>query len=76
MVRRTSHHFAFLMWRLKGISDISEGIGAELEGKTGVGEGAERNPKIPGSEFLGRTTCSPGKGHSSHGLQERNNSEL
>lgn len=45
MVRTTSHHSAFPVWRLKGISGISEGDGAELEGaegKTEAGKGAQR----------------------------------
>lgn len=76
MARRTSQHFAFPVWRLKG---ISEGIGAELEGAEGrneVGKGAQRNTKIPGSEFIGRASCSPGKGHSSHSPHERSNLEV
>lgn len=53
------------MWRLKGISGISEGIAAEFEGADGkieAGKGAQGNTKIAGAEFPGRSTCSPGKG--------------
>lgn len=52
MARGTSHNFVFLVWRLKGISGVSEGNGAEFEGAEGkieVGRVHRENTKITGS---------------------------
>lgn len=43
-----------------------------LKVKLRLGRVHRENTKITGSEFLGRTTCSPGKGLSIHSLHERN----